>query len=952
MKEYKEQFPGLYYFDNFTFTTLGTSGSRGPDTTKSYANAPWRDGDFYIQDGQQNWTVPANGTYSIEAAGAYGAAPGRVITGQVQLNEGQVLTMLVGQSPTSTYAGGGTFVTSGGVPLIIASGGDGTGGHAGAFRPYGSGQGSNGAGYLTDGLQTDSTYKFLQPKAYINGGFGNRLIDDSAEAGFGGGNLIGAGGYTGSPGDGVSGATCYADSTVQNFTDLGASSNTAGYVTVSLIDPTPVKQKWSWDPTQKWTITNAVASGLGTPVWSSSLGLFVAAANFSQMVTSPDGVTWTAIKTNLPVLPSYSSFYGLVASTTGILLAVLSTTGYVYRSTDAITWTLTLSSSVNASFSFFVNNLFILKGSDNATVYTSPDGITWSTITPNVIYNSITYGNSKYIMAANSGTMYTSTNLTTWTPVADSNVATSMNGWSSVLYDNQTFVAIKGGLITPQFSSRNSDMSPRPSMLTGNPIYNITSLTFTGSWNSTQTKVGDVLYFSNISGFGYTISPATYGTVTAVNSGSVTISLASSTISLPGSYSENISLNFTKTGTDYTVVTSSDGITWYGRTTPSNSWNGLISGGGIFMALNGSSMYSADKGATWKLSTGYQTGAAQGVYSPTLKYFLFTDGINFYLSLDGSIVVPLNSGGTIGNPLQLVWADTLGLIVAVSAYSILTSPDGISWTLVLNLKPNGGSDVTGATVTWSRDLGLLVAYFRNTNTSNSPLVYTSNDGVTWSQTILAQAFPNLNSSINPCKPCWSSQLGLFTIGKAFSRDGINWTFGSGPNLVCATWSPTLKLFTGSDGTYTYYSRDGINWTSVNSYAMYSIAWSSTLGLFVGVGEQSPSASPFLIYTSSSGTSWTQVYSDVDASDRAWYGSVAWSPELNVFVCVYQQDTVVNGMRFLISSNGQTWTSPGSNIINALNGADLIWSSQLGVFVFTTNRSTPGMFTSIPASKTF
>lgn len=136
IKEYKEQFPGLYYFDNFTFTTLGTSGSRGPDVSKTYANAPWREGDFYIQDGQQYWTVPANGTYQIEAAGAYGATPGRVVTGQVKLNEGQTLTMLVGQCPNPLVSnvqdnvtvggGGGTFVVSGDTPLIVASGGDGS----------------------------------------------------------------------------------------------------------------------------------------------------------------------------------------------------------------------------------------------------------------------------------------------------------------------------------------------------------------------------------------------------------------------------------------------------------------------------------------------------------------------------------------------------------------------------------------------------------------------------------------------------------------------------------------------------------------------------------------------------------------------------------------------------------------------------------------------------------
>ena len=99
MDIYNPVYPGLYYFDTFTFTTLGTSGHRGPDSTKTYANAPWREGDFSIVNGQQQWTVPATGTYRITAAGAYSAKKGRVVSGDVILNEGQVVSLLVGQTP-------------------------------------------------------------------------------------------------------------------------------------------------------------------------------------------------------------------------------------------------------------------------------------------------------------------------------------------------------------------------------------------------------------------------------------------------------------------------------------------------------------------------------------------------------------------------------------------------------------------------------------------------------------------------------------------------------------------------------------------------------------------------------------------------------------------------------------------------------------------------------------
>ena len=333
-KTYSPIYPGLYYFDTFTFTTLGTSGRRGPEPTQTYTNPPWRDGDFYIKDGQQYWTVPASGLYHIEASGAYAATPGRIVSGDINLYEGQILQILVGQEPTplTAYAfdnitvggGGGTFITTNGTPLIVASGGDG-GSYSsgltpssGSFLPSGDGSGIVGAGYYTDGSESDPFFLFLKPKAFVNGGFGMNYqygkIDIPEEGGFGGGQspfglltqitaiygdgsvvyvttavphgypynyvvmitgtslfdgvwgivvtgtdsfafvsdivgyeiegfvsgtaigISGGGGYTGSPGDGSSGATCYADSSVvMNFTDLGPNGNESGYVTVTKV---------------------------------------------------------------------------------------------------------------------------------------------------------------------------------------------------------------------------------------------------------------------------------------------------------------------------------------------------------------------------------------------------------------------------------------------------------------------------------------------------------------------------------------------------------------------------------------------------------------------------------------------------------------------------------------------------------------------------------------------
>lgn len=207
-KTYNPIYPGLYYFDTFTFTTLGTSGIRGPDSTSEYINPPWNPGQFSIIDGQQYWTVPATGLYHIEASGADAAEPGRVVSGDVNLYEGQILQILVGQQPIPLTAitadnitvggGGGTFITTNGTPLIVASGGDGGSfsdalmfPSSGSFLPSGDGSGNVGAGYYTDGSASNPFFQFLTPKALVNGGFGMNYqygqIDTQEEGGFGGG---------------------------------------------------------------------------------------------------------------------------------------------------------------------------------------------------------------------------------------------------------------------------------------------------------------------------------------------------------------------------------------------------------------------------------------------------------------------------------------------------------------------------------------------------------------------------------------------------------------------------------------------------------------------------------------------------------------------------------------------------------------------------------------------
>ena len=125
----------------WNFTSAGASGRLGPTQAQVDANYSGSTlaGKVTINtQGIQEWTVPATGTYRIEAWGAKGGGgnggKGAKITGNVALSAGSVVRVLVGQrgevtTQGSAYGaggGGGTFVyLSHNQPLIIAAGGGG-----------------------------------------------------------------------------------------------------------------------------------------------------------------------------------------------------------------------------------------------------------------------------------------------------------------------------------------------------------------------------------------------------------------------------------------------------------------------------------------------------------------------------------------------------------------------------------------------------------------------------------------------------------------------------------------------------------------------------------------------------------------------------------------------------------------------------------------------------------
>jgi hypothetical protein len=155
--------------------------------------------------------------------------------------------------------------------------------------------------------------------------------------------------------------------------------------------------------------------------------------------------------------------------------------------------------------------------------------------------------------------------------------------------------------------------------------------------------------------------------------------------------------------------------------------------------------------------------------------------------------------------------------------------------------------------------------------------------------------------------------------------------GSEIDLSADLVAPTVSLFQASktatiDSSWVTSSLTvATQWTS--------IAWSPQLNLFVAVG-QFPSTTGQYVATSPDGITWTSR-----TTPASTWNSVTWSPELNLFVAVG-----ASGLnRVMRSSDGINWTSGSAASFNSWES--VIWVSELNLFVAVGDGANPRAMTS-------
>jgi hypothetical protein len=611
-------------------------------------------------------------------------------------------------------------------------------------------------------------------------------------------------------------------------------------------------------------------------------GLFVAVAasgSGNRVMTSPNGRTWT-IGTS-----AADNYWQSVTYGNGLFVAVsyTGTNNRVMTSPDGIVWTSRTSAEDNDWYSVtYGNGLYVAVSSSgyNNRVMTSPDGITWTSriSAADNYWDSVTYGNGLFVAVAcgvnntacdttPGNRVMTSPDGITWT----SRTSAADNSWQSVTYGNGLFVAV------------SSDGTGNRVMTTAT-----SELVVTGD-DTRQTIAGDAtassaFYSMQMSG------TSTHETIldTSASTTNLTIetgklTLATTTLSINGDYTNNATLNITAENTQWTSRTSA----------ANNGWYSVTYGNGLFVAVsdtgtNNRVMTSPD-GITWTSRNAAADNAWRSV------------------TYGNGIFVAVACGYYCSDP---------------EPNQVMTSPDGITWTSHTAV----GDDDYWQSVTYDNGLFVAVGDECYWNIGVGDCVMTSSDGVTW--TSRTAAADNAWLSITHNNGLFVAVSYTGTNNRVMtSPDGITWTSrtSAADNLwYSVTYGNGLFVAVSENGSgdRVMTSPDGITWTSRTSAADNS--WRSVTygnGLFVAVAA---SGSGNRVMTSPNGITWT---SQNAAAENQWR-SVTYGNGL--FVAVSLDGT---SNRVMTSSSSLSTIVFGGASAQTLQGL-MASTSVLGDVVFT------------------
>jgi hypothetical protein len=358
------------------------------------------------------------------------------------------------------------------------------------------------------------------------------------------------------------------------------------------------------------------------------------------------------------------------------------------------------------------------------------------------------------------------------------------------------------------------------------------------------------------------------------------------------------------------ILTSTDGVNWvYRNSGIPHRLNSVTFGNGIFVAVgeSGTILTSVD-GILWFEQS---SEISQG----EIKCIRFYNGVYIAGGGNGIVITSFNgidwSIQSSGYPTYDITYGN-GNIVITGGSSLLTSTDGLTWTVIENAHILNGPIAYGN--------GLFVSFrFEGTRHTSSSYFLASSGLVNWSETFLGTNYYFLHPEYFYGITHKNNTLVVVGENIISSLDGNTWTITSvDTQSIMKSVTSGKGYFVAVGNNTVIKSIDGLIWTKKEldiSYNLNAITYAD--GIFVAVGEDS------IIITSPDGDTWTLRNSGPSNSlNGITYGN-------GQFIAVGY------GGIMLTSPNGISWTSRNSGTSASLNGINYVNNLFIAVGTNTT-----------------
>jgi|GEM_PF-1059471 len=492
----------------------------------------------------------------------------------------------------------------------------------------------------------------------------------------------------------------------------------------------------------------------------------------SELFVSKDALTWEKIDFNPGESIHYLNWNGKQFLAVG--------QKHIYTSTDGRKWTqrFSLTDNYGNHYLHYENSTYFIYGFENYKVYTSKDGITWTTKSMDTKANvqDFVWVKDRYIGVGDG--IFTSKDGLSWTKQSKSPSNVSL---SYLYYDSKQFVAT-GYIYTNGIGKQVSYTSKDGVNWTKHDLSNL------------QTQIY-IIYPVDGGYAGLASNKAADrpdGTYSIFSKDGVSWTYSLVGTSLGGEFS-GIATNGKRTvavGLNGSIIYTDDGSNWKGATPFPTDKNGgraylfdVAWGANKFVATGNGGIYTSTNGVNWKKENVLDEYGQLRDILWTGKFFIASSQVSgVYYSKDGvkwSKVKSLSIGDYWLN--SMVW-DGKRIVATFQMYNngdqytrVMQTTNGTTWTTLATI------DVVNMHIAWNGEKYIAVDWY------NAARLYTSTDAKKWTR-----AKVNLDAEDD-----------RFEFVTAF--DGYFFAFNDSLKVVGDDYIDYNSYYT---------SKDGVKWTEV------------------------------------------------------------------------------------------------------------------------------------------